>query len=137
MSSPAEHRSGTAGNALAANSSNTITNNVISKAQYGVFLLGTSTATLDTGNQVTNNTFGSSTVGDGFQIGGVFAKFQTGAIISGNDVQNIVGSTGVSDLGGTTIISGIDLENTKSSTVSANKVHFMNYNGARRSRYLR
>src|SRR5438477_4914075 len=73
---------------------------------------------------------GSSTACDGFQIGGVFAKFQTGATISGNDVQNIVGATGISDLGGTTIMSAIDLENTKASTVAANKVHFMNYNGS-------
>jgi hypothetical protein len=120
----------TSGNALAANSSNTISNNLISKAQYGVFLLGTSTTTLDNGNQVLNNTMGSSTVGDGFQTGGVLAKFQTGAVISGNDIQNIVGAIGLSDLGGTTIVSGVDLENTKSSTVASNKVHFMNYTGA-------
>ena len=117
-------------NALTPNTSNTIQNNTISKSQIGIDVIGVSTSTLGSGLNISNNTLGSSTAGDGFLIAGIVVKFQTGMTVSGNDVQNIVGSSGMTDLGGSTTMSGIYNENVTSSTINANKIHFMNYNGA-------
>lgn len=117
----------TSGNALADNSTNTIQNNTISKSQYGIFVTGVSTTTLSTGLNITGNTLGSTTAGNGFLTGGIDVKFQTGATISNNDVQNITGT-------GTVNMQGINLQDSRSSLVSANKLHFMNYSGASTTR---
>jgi parallel beta-helix repeat protein len=121
----------TTGNALTANSNNTIQNNRISKAQYGIFLLGTSTTTLDASNQIMSNALGSSTSGDGFSTNGILVQNQTGCSISGNDVQNVIGTGGLLDIAGSsTVLTGIYLRQTKLSIVNANQVHSINYNGA-------
>ncbi len=117
----------TTGNALTDNPANTIQNNTISKSQYGIFVIGVSTAALSTGLTITGNALGSPAAGDGFLTGGIDVRLQAGAIVSNNDVQNIVGA-------GTVNMQGINLQDSKSSVVSANKVHFMNYSGASTTR---
>ena len=117
----------TSDNALADNSANIIQNNTISKSQYGIFVTGVSTAVLSTGLTITGNALGSSAAGDGFLTGGIDVRLQTGATITNNEVQNIVGA-------GTVNMQGINLQDSKSSVVSANKVHFMNYSGVSTTR---
>jgi hypothetical protein len=114
----------TSGNALFGNTNLTIQNNTVSKAQYGIFVIDVSTASLGTGLVVTGNTLGTSTAGNGFQNGGIDVRLHTGATISNNDVQNITANgTFASNM------QGINLQDSKLSTVSGNKVHFMNYSG--------
>lgn len=81
----------TSGNALTDNPANTIQNNTISKSQYGIFVIGVSTSALSTGLTITGNALGSLAAGQGFLTGGIDVRLQTGATISNNDVQNIVG----------------------------------------------
>ncbi|MER3499680.1 MAG: hypothetical protein C4308_14155, partial [Chitinophagaceae bacterium] len=109
-------------NALCANSSNTIQNNQVSKAQYGVFFIGTSPTTLDNANSVLNNTIGVTGSGNGLSIGGIDVRSQSNALISGNTVQNISGAS-------STNMQGINLQDTKNSVVSLNKVFDMSYTG--------
>ena len=113
----------TTGNALFPNTNNTIQNNTISKSQYGIFVIGVSTASLGSGLTITGNSLGSATASDGFLIEGIDIRLQTGATLSNNDVQNITGTSSSN-------MQGINLQDSKLSTVSANKVHFMNYTGS-------
>jgi hypothetical protein len=86
-------------------------------------MIGTSSTTLDSGNQVTKQPARQQHCGQmGSRSIGIDLRNQTGATVAANDVQNIVSS-------GSTNLQGINLQDTKSSTVSGNKVHFMNYNG--------
>ena len=111
------------GNALAPNSSNTILNNTISKQQYGVYIIGTSTTTLDATNNISSNLVGTAAVGDGFSLEAIRVTNQSAITISGNDVQNVKGT-------GSTNMFGIRCVDIKNSILSRNIVHNMNYSGA-------
>ncbi len=112
----------TSGNALAANSNNTIQNNQISKAQYGVYAIGVSTLVLDQNTLVSGNTVGVAGSGNGTSIGGIVTRFQQGAVVSGNDVQNVSGA-------GSTNLTAVILQDSKSSSVLANRLHGVAYTG--------
>ncbi|TCJ16550.1 hypothetical protein EPD60_07340 [Flaviaesturariibacter flavus] len=113
----------TSTSALAANSGNTIQNNVISKTQYGIFLLGTSVTTLDDGNAVIDNQVGVTGAGNELFIGGIDIRRQTNAIVRNNIVENIKGASG-------TNMQGINLQDVTNSVVSENIVRDMNYSGS-------
>ncbi len=108
--------------ALSPNSNNTIRNNRVIRAQYGIFAIGASTANLDSGLQIVGNNVGTATSGDGSSIGGIDIRNQTGAIVAANDVQNVIGAGGVN-------LQGINLQDTRLSSVSGNAVHRMSYTG--------
>ena len=99
-----------------------IRENVISKAVYGIYVVGVDSNRMGTGNQILSNVMGSATTGDGFTIQGIFSVYQNGIMIADNDVQNISGTS-------TSSMLGINFVECMNSTVSANKVHFMRYTG--------
>jgi len=109
--------------ALADNSNLTIFNNLIYKAQYGLFVIGVSTSSLNTGLQIFNNSLGTSSAGYGFEIGGIDVRTHTGALLKYNDVQNIESSSGTS-------LKGINTQDIRFSTIDSNQVHFMKYTGS-------
>ncbi len=111
------------GNALSPNSNNLFQNNLISKAQYGAFVYGSTAASPDQGNQFVGNKFGSTTAGDGFTIEGIEMRNQKTATVSGNEIQNVTTSTASANL------VGVSLQDVKTSLVSANKIHNLSYSG--------
>ncbi len=117
--------------ATASNDHNTYDNNVISKAQNGIYQLG-QTSTVEPGTAITNNIFGSTTSGDGFSLSGVTIKYQSYSTISNNDIQNLIysGSSTLTDGASVKINVGLYLFNCKNATVSANKIHNINFSGS-------
>ena len=105
------------------NSSNTITNNLFRKTQYGLALFGFAAATPDNNNVISNNIFGTATAGEGFNFEGIHADRQNNLVVSGNDVQNVKSTTG------TTNLYGIRLLDFKNGQAYNNKVHNLNYSG--------
>ncbi len=110
--------------ALTANSDNSYVNNKISKATYGLFLLGTSSSVLDTGTLVSGNAFGSSTSGDGFFSAALWAQYQQGAVITGNDFQNVT-QTGTASAD----FYGVEIKDCKGLSFTSNALHGMSYAG--------
>ncbi len=130
---------GISGNALTQNSNDTFQNNQISKAQYGIFLLGTATSTLDASNSINSNALGTAVSGDGFSISGIVVQNQSGVSISQNSIQNLknTGGTFLRDLAGVSdVISGIYLRNCKTASVSKNKVFNINISATGLQRLL-
>jgi hypothetical protein len=104
------------------NNSNTVTNNLFRKTQYGVALFGYAAATPDNNNVISNNNFGTSAAGEGFNIEALHADRQNSLTVSGNDVQNVKGTSG-------TTMYGIRLLDFKNGQAFNNKVHNLNYSG--------
>ncbi len=110
--------------ALTNNANNTIQNNLVAKATYGIAAIGTSTTTLDTGLQIIGNALGTSAAGDGSQNAGIYIKYQNGALVSQNEVQNVaISGTLAGDY------FGIGVSESKSSTIERNQIHGMYYTG--------
>ena len=108
------------------NNGNTYRNNQVSLAQYGIFINGVSTSSLDTGLQVIANNVGTST--NALNTNGILVQFQTGASIQQNVVQNVVGNGGILDAGGSaTVFTGIYLRQSRLSTVNANFISNINF----------
>jgi hypothetical protein len=77
-----------------ANSYNTITNNVFTKTQNGIFALGNANAAfLDKGWVISNNVFGSATVADKLGFRGAAIQNASAFRISGNTIMGVVTST--------------------------------------------
>lgn len=111
------------GNALTANSNNTIQNNQISKSQYGIVSRGTSTTTLDQNLQIIGNAIGVAGAGNGFNTRGVSLVNQDTATVRGNEIQNASNSTTTTDM------AGIYQTDVKNNIISENKIHSLSYTG--------
>ncbi|MBS4042388.1 MAG: hypothetical protein KGZ59_01050, partial [Chitinophagaceae bacterium] len=106
------------------NSNNTISNNLFRKSQYGLALYGYSTTLPDENNVISNNNFGTATVGEGFSLIALNVNRQDNMTISGNEIQNV-------SIGGTATSSqfGIRLIDFKNSLCYKNKIHSISYTG--------
>ncbi|WP_460500548.1 beta strand repeat-containing protein, partial [Hymenobacter agri] len=100
----------------AANSSNTLQNNLITKGFYGVFVFGVSATVLDQNNQLIGNQIGQSASGSGFGVEGVRAIYQQNLLVQANEIQNVVDATTASHY-------GLRLANTVGAVVTRNSVH--------------
>ncbi len=107
---------------LEKNSNNTLNNNLLRKSQYGILFFGYGAATPDDNNVVSNNTVGTATAGEGFNIAGIWADRQSGLQVTGNDVQNVQGTS-------TSAMFGIRLLDFKNGQALRNKVHNIRYTG--------
>jgi hypothetical protein len=104
------------------NNFNTITNNLFRKTQYGLFTFGYDAAFPDSNNVISNNLFGTSVSGEGFNLEGIHIDRAVDLIISGNDVQNVRGIS-------TTPMYGMRLLDFKRGQCYNNKIHNMAYTG--------
>ena len=113
------------------NSNNIIQNNIISKAENGIYILGASATLLESGLKILNNILGSSVIGDGFIGSGTTVKYQTNATIRGNDIQNLVysGNYTLTDGENKPINVGLYLYNSTNSYIDSNKIHNLNFSG--------
>jgi hypothetical protein len=118
----------TAGNEL--NSNNTINNNLFRKTQYGATLFGWQASTPDLNNAITNNNFGTPTVGEGFSILAINANRQSGLVVSGNEVQNVTNATNTSSAP----FGGIRLLDFKNGLCFNNNIHDLAYTNASTSK---
>ncbi|MCX6319656.1 MAG: hypothetical protein NTW29_20425 [Bacteroidetes bacterium] len=110
---------------LEANNTNTINNNLFRKTINGVTLFGFGAATPDQGNVISNNNFGTAVTGEGHSLLAINADRQSGLIVSGNEVQNVVNATNTSS----TPFGGIRLLDFKNGLCFNNKVHDLAYTG--------
>lgn len=115
------------------NDNNTITNNMLLRARYGIYSIGASAGNPNTGNVIQNNTFGSETFGGGFQIGkaAIVVREEDGIQIKNNDIRNVGGSYDNATSGTDRV--GITLGNdanwppsnvyVKNAVITGNKIH--------------
>ncbi len=108
---------------LEANNSNTITNNLFRKTQYGLVMFGYSATSPDLNNVISNNSFGTTTTGEGFSLEGIHTDREQNVTVSGNEVQNIV-------VTGSSTAFGIRLLDFKNGLCFNNKVHDILYTGS-------
>ncbi|NOU47336.1 MAG: right-handed parallel beta-helix repeat-containing protein [Bacteroidales bacterium] len=99
----------------------TIQENIISKANYGIFCRANSTGLTDN-LQILNNEIGSSTVSEYIGKYGIDVTQASGASISGNIIYNFIGTTA----NPTGILIGTGFVN---SAISANKIYSLKYTG--------
>ena len=111
------------------NNSNTVQNNLFRKTQYGLAFFGYAAATPDNGNMIVNNNFGTAVAGEGFQLEGIHVDRQNNMVVSGNEVQNVKGTS-------TTAMYGIRLLDFKNGQAYKNNVHNLNYSGTSASARL-
>ncbi|CAN5577889.1 hypothetical protein BH10BAC5_BH10BAC5_20120 [soil metagenome] len=74
------------------NNSNTISNNNISKTQYGIYTSGASAGTKSTGLTISNNLLNTVSPNN-IAIGGIYCNFESGSTISGNTIAEMSGSS--------------------------------------------
>ena len=111
------------------NNNTTIENNLFRKTQYGLAFFGYAAATPDNGNMIINNNFGTAVAGEGFQLEGIHVDRQNNMVVSGNEVQNVKGTS-------TTVMYGIRLLDFKNGQAYKNNVHNLNYSGTSTSARL-
>ena len=107
-----------------ANSNNTLSNNLITRGFYGVFVFGVSATSLDQGNTIAGNQIGQTAANTGFGQEGLRAVYQQGLALTGNDIQNVASGTATAN------IYGIYLADCKGAVVSRNAVHGISYSGS-------
>lgn len=107
------------------NNNNTINNNLFRKTIYGVTMFGFAAATPDQNNVISDNNFGTAVTGEGHSLLAINADRQSGLIVSGNEVQNVVNATNTSS----TPFGGIRLLDFKNGLCFNNKVHDLAYTG--------
>ncbi|RZK63245.1 MAG: T9SS type A sorting domain-containing protein, partial [Hymenobacter sp.] len=112
---------GTTAVPLAANSNNTLQNNLIYKAAYGVYEYGISAGTPDQGTAITGNKLGQDAT-NGLGIAGVQLTYANAVSIANNEVSYV--SYGSSTSYGIYLSTG-----TSNVTVNANNVHDITYTG--------
>jgi|GEM_PF-2065033 len=71
------------------NNNNTISNNAFSKMYYAISMNGLSTA-YDNGNQILNNTIGSTVATDYVTLYGVYGIYQNNLTIHGNEIFSMI-----------------------------------------------
>ncbi|GEM_PF-2055134 len=101
-----------------------IRDNYIDGAVHGVYVTGSAQANMGTGIEVVDNDLSDVALegGMGFLRWGILVQYQNGTIVSGNNVENLVG-VGTADMRG--IVIGI----CKNSMISDNAVHDIDYTG--------
>jgi hypothetical protein len=107
---------------LEKNNGNLYHNNLINKVQHGIVHFGAISSSLETGNQITNNTVGSAVAGEGLSVGGIWVANQDGTVVSGNEVQNVSGTSN-------STLFGIHLRDIKNGQCFRNNVHDIVYTG--------
>jgi hypothetical protein len=107
------------------NDNNVINNNLLRKSIYGVTMFGYLAGTPDLNNVISNNNFGTSTVGEGFSLLAINADRQQNLVVSGNEVQNVVNATNTSS----TPFGGIRLLDFKNGLCFNNNIHDLAYTG--------
>ena len=100
----------------AANSNNTLANNVITKGFYGVFVFGVSATVLDQGNTISGNQLGQVASGTGFGLEGLRAVYQQNLTVQGNEIQGVVSAAGASHF-------GLNLGTLKNALIDRNSIH--------------
>ncbi|MBK7031158.1 MAG: hypothetical protein IPH45_19015 [Bacteroidales bacterium] len=103
--------------ALTPNSYNTIENNTIYYARNGIAALGKSASELDEGLIISNNQVGTDIAGEGVTYQGIFVENQHAGFINRNHIQNIFYNDFYHE------ITGINIINSKTMSVSANRIH--------------
>jgi trimeric autotransporter adhesin len=103
--------------ALSPNSYNTFENNNFFWARNGIAALGKSTTEPDEGLNIKNNQLGNDASGEGLTRHGIYIENQASGLIAGNHIQNVTYDNLFY------WVTGIYLSNTKSMTLSANKIH--------------
>ena len=78
---------------------------------------------------IINNNFGTAVAGEGFQLEGIHVDRQNNMVVSGNEVQNVKGTS-------TTVMYGIRLLDFKNGQAYKNNVHNLNYSGTSTSARL-
>ncbi|GEM_PF-1336426 len=118
------------GSAGADNDSNTISNNEVVKARYGVGLFGASAGNLDLFNRVIANTIGPASGGsDVIGKSGVTAVFQDGIQIANNEIRFVQGTGGTDRFGialgseSVTQTSGSPGATVRNSSIFGNRIH--------------
>jgi hypothetical protein len=106
----------------APNSNNTISNNLIQKGYYGVFVFGPSATNMDQSNVISGNQLGQGT-GNGFGQEGLRVVYQQNLLVERNEIQNLTNGTTTANL------YGIFLADSKNATVNRNSVHNISYTG--------
>lgn len=105
------------------NNNNTIQNNLFRKTQYGVTMFGFAAVSPDLNNVITQNNFGTATVGEGFSLLAINADRQQNLIVSYNEVQNVRNATNTSS----TPYGGIRLLDFKDGQCFNNNIHDLAY----------
>jgi hypothetical protein len=95
--------------------------NVVTRVQNGIYMVGVSTTRFSTGNQVIGNTVGLPGAGNGFTVRAYQIVYQDGVLLEGNTAQYNVSTSGT--------MQGILLFECINSTVSKNRIHTMQYTG--------
>jgi subtilisin-like proprotein convertase family protein len=106
------------------NDNNTIQNNLITKAYYGIYASATPTGVNDN-LVITGNTIGSTTTGNTIGLTGIYLAQANNALISRNEVFGI---TQTSSLDAVNINAGVT-----NSVVSFNRIHDIVNNGTNRA----
>ncbi|MBK8700100.1 MAG: hypothetical protein IPN29_11450 [Saprospiraceae bacterium] len=104
------------------NNNNTFQNNLFRKTQYGLVLFGFNANSPDQNNLIANNNFGTAVAGEGFGLAGIWADRQQNLQVSGNEVQNVTGTS-------TSTQYGIRLLDFKNGLAFNNNVHDLSYTG--------
>lgn len=104
---------------------NVLDSNYISKAQFGIVLMGSSALNPAMNNKITNNRLGTAFTDDGFYQQAVFANRQDGMLISGNDIQNVYSDEPLNS----DDIYGINLINCRNADVHGNRIHNLKFTG--------
>ncbi len=82
----------------ATNNNNSYINNIITKTQYGIYSGGASAAVKNTGTIINQNLMNDANVSNNPKIGGILLRFDDGAQVIGNRIENISmhdGTTGL------------------------------------------
>ena len=104
------------------NNNNTIQNNLFRKTIHGLVLYAYSVSSPDNNNLISGNNLGTATAGEGFNLQAIHAERQNGLVVSGNEIQNVSGTS-------TTTMYGIRLLDFKDGMAYNNIVHNLSYTG--------
>ncbi len=101
-----------------------VRDNYIDGAVHGVYITGSAQANMSTGVEVVDNDLSDVALegGLGFLRWGILVQYSNGAIVSGNNVENLVGAS-------TADMRGIAIGICKNSLISDNSVHDIDYTG--------
>ncbi len=102
------------------NFNNTIQNDTISKCYYGIYIDGIYW-NQSAGNKIYNNVIGTNTASDYIWQTGIYALYQDGLVISGNEVFNVISNSSPK---------GIYTEGITNSIIEKNFLHDIYYNGS-------
>ena len=102
------------------NCNNLIQNNTISKCYYGIYMDGIYW-NQSSGNKIYTNVIGSNTASDYIWQTGIYALYQDGLVVSGNEVFNVISNSSPK---------GIYTEGITNSIIEKNFLHDIYYNGS-------